>query len=320
VTKLVAGEKGTAGFALIVVLWFLVLISAIGIYLMIGARSETAVARNVRAAANAEALADAGVAEAIFNRSEPAAANRWPLDGSAHLLTLPAGRLSLRLYDERQKINPNHASDALLAGLFEAAGVDRGLAQRLGASVADWVSPSQNPRPLGAKQEQYAAAGRSYGPPGAPLESLDELQLVLGLTPEILARVRPYLTIYTDGGELPDLKTASPIVRRAIELAGRRAAIVEGVQSRDNESQPQEADAGAVDAPGEADSSDAASDSSADASAAEILEIDVLAEPTSGGVFARRAVVRLDPGKPKGYVVLDWRRSELATEQQSPSP
>ena len=38
------------GFALIVVLWFLVLIAAIATYLLANARSETAVARNIRAA------------------------------------------------------------------------------------------------------------------------------------------------------------------------------------------------------------------------------------------------------------------------------
>jgi general secretion pathway protein K len=306
-------EKGAAGFALIVVLWFLVLISAIAIYLMVGARSETAVARNVRAAASAEALAEAGIVEAIFNRSEPAVANRWPLDGTTHLLSLPEGRLTLRLSDEGQKINPNFSSDALLSGLFEAAGVNRGLAQRLGAAVADWVSPNPNPRPLGAKQEQYAAAGRSYGPPNAPFESLDELQLVLGMTPEIFARVRPYLTIYTNGSQ-PDPRTASPIVRRAIQLAGRNATALAPPESRD--------DAGGDAANPDADPNAAASEGAADTDAQTpnevVMELDVLAEAKGGGVFVRHAVVRLDASKPKGYVVLDWRRGELATGQESP--
>jgi Tfp pilus assembly protein PilX len=41
------------GFALIIVLWFLVLIGAIGIILILNARTETAIAHNIRAAADA---------------------------------------------------------------------------------------------------------------------------------------------------------------------------------------------------------------------------------------------------------------------------
>jgi hypothetical protein len=38
----------------------------------------------------------------------------------------------------------------------------------------------------------------------------------------------------------------------------------------------------------------------------------VTARIFTGGVFVRDAVLRLYPGAPKGYVVLDWRRGDLA--------
>jgi hypothetical protein len=46
----------------------------------------------------------------------------------------------------------------------------------------------------GAKTEEYRNAGKSYGPPSAPVESIDELHCAR--TFEIPA-VRPYFTIYT---------------------------------------------------------------------------------------------------------------------------
>src|SRR5262249_6357585 len=122
-------------------------------------------------------------------------------------------------FDERAKINPNLASDVLLTALFEAAGMDRLSARHLGSAIADWVGPDAASRPFGAKLREYAAAGRSHGPPNAPIESLDELQLVLGMTPDSFRTVRPYLTIYTELKE-PDAN-ASPIVRRAVRLAAR---------------------------------------------------------------------------------------------------
>jgi general secretion pathway protein K len=189
------------GFALIIVLWFLVLIGSIGIVLILHGRSETAIAHNTRAAANAEALADAGIAGAAFNQTEPAPANRWKFGDTGHRIDLPGGYVVIQIADETRKINPNHAPAALLAGLFEASGVERNRALHLGGAIADWVSPEGPPSAYGAKRDAYRAAGKDYEPPNLPFETLDDLNLVLGMTPDILAQVRPYLTIYTQTAE-----------------------------------------------------------------------------------------------------------------------
>ncbi len=286
--------RRSGGFALIMVLWFLVLIAAISTYLMANARSETAIARNIRAAATAEALADAAVAEAVFNQTA-VAAGRWKLDGEPHLISLPDGEATIRLYDENQKVNPNRASDALMAALFEAAGVERALARRLGASIADWVGSETEPRPLGAEMQQYLDAGRSYGPPNAPIESIDELQLVLGMTPEILALVRPYLTIHTESAQ-PDGNNAPPIVRRALALAARRAC--HRRRGAEGEKSAAVASRRRFDRP-------------AGASDEDFVRLVVTARASNGGLFVRDAVLKLNSDNPKGYVVLDWRRGDL---------
>ena len=291
------------GFALIVVLWYLVLIAAISTYLLANARSETALARNMRAAATAEALADAAVAEAVFNQSASPPSVRWKPNGEPHLIVLPHGEATLRLYDETQKINPNHASPALMAALFEAVGVERVLARRLGASIEDWVDSDIEPRTLGAERTQYIDAGRSYSPPNAAIESIDELQLVFGMTPELLARVRPYLTIHTESGQ-PGGDEAPLIVRRALALAARTAA----VDIRDDENPASATASPAADAPGAPGSIAAAASVNDD----EIVRLEITARSSDGGVFVRSAVVKLDSESPKGYVVLDWRRGNLS--------
>jgi general secretion pathway protein K len=310
-----AKPEGSRGFALIVVLWFLVLIAAIGTYLMINARTETAIARNVRLAASVEALADAGIAQAAFNLTDTVESNHWKLDGTPHRLKLAEGELVIRLFDENAKINPNHASDVLLAALFEAAGIERMRARRLGAAVADWVGPDMMPRPFGAKLEQYRQAGLSYGPPNAPIESLDELQLVLGMSPEIYAAVRPYLTIYTVGE--PMTENASPVVQRAIALAVRKStdnpATVEDTTARSiTQSDATQNDPEAPPPP-DARSAPAAEASAPNADRTEIPVVKVVvdAQVPADGVFIRQAVLRLDPTNPKGYSVLDWQRGDL---------
>jgi general secretion pathway protein K len=292
--------QGSRGFALIVVLWFLVLIAAISSYLIANARQETAIARNILTAATAEALADAGVAQAVFNQLSAVEDARWSLDGAPHPIRLAEGELTIRLFDERQKINPNRADEGLLVGLFEAVGLEQPLARRLGASVADWVDRDSEPRPLGAEREQYAQAGRSYAPPNLRLESLDELQLVLGLTPQVYAAVRPYLTIHSNA-ERPDVRSALPLIQRALVLAPRRPTQIEAsdtVVENENLTADERATA-------EAEQELAATD---EQSTNAIIALDVTARTVNGGTFVRHAVLRIDPGSPKGYVVLEWRR------------
>ena len=304
--------RNSRGFALIVVLWFLVLIAAISAYLMANARQETAIARNIMAAANAEALADAGVAQAVFNQIGVESA-RWPFDGTPHLIRLAEGELIIRLADERQKINPNRASDALIAALVEALGIERGIARRIGASIADWVDRDSEPRPLGAEREQYTSTGRAYTPPNLPFESLDELQLILGMTPQIYALVRPYLTLFSNSAS-PDVRNAPPIIQRALRIAPTQATATAGesaqaIPQEDEAKQTADERAAGEGAQAEAVADEATPDNP-------VIALDVTARSSSGGVFVRHAVLRLDPAAPKGYVVLDWRRGELAVTFQ----
>jgi general secretion pathway protein K len=275
---------------------------------MANARSATAIARNIGAAATAEALADAAVAEAVFNQTARTPAHRWKLDGEPHLISFPDGEAIIRLYDENQKINPNHASDTLMAGLFETAGIERALARRLGASIADWVDSEIEPRPLGAEMQQYTDAGRTYGPPNAPIESIDDLQLVLGMTPEILALVRPYLTILTESEKLEG-NNPSPIVRRALALAARLQTGADG-EASDNEGRDDAPVVSPLTSIAVATSTSAAA--GAGAGDDEIVRLEVTARASNGGIFVRDTVLKLDSNSPKGYVVLDWRRGNLA--------
>jgi general secretion pathway protein K len=284
--------RGAAGFALIVVLWFLVLISTIGIYMMANARSETALARNTLAAARAEALADGAVAQAAASQLLSDPTLKWRMDGTPYHLDMPGGDATLRMIDESLKINPNLASDVLMSGLFQALGLDRQHSDSLGAAIADWVQSGDTPRPLGAKKDQYAAAGRNYGPPGQPVESLDDLQLVLGMTPQLLAAALPYLTIYTAQAAPSNPRAMSPIVLKATQIAAFQANAAGG--------QPA-ADVG----------------QSADSDQPIVMTVEATAHSFDGAVFVRRAVIALKTNNengaeiPRGFQVMDWRRGVL---------
>ncbi|HVH77212.1 MAG TPA: hypothetical protein VM755_20035 [Stellaceae bacterium] len=204
------------GFALLIVLWTLVLIAFIVGNLTARGRTEIRIASNLVSNAAAQAAADGAVYQAIYNLSDPQPDRRWPLDGSAHKLRIGAAETVVRVTDEAGRINPNTATPALLYALLRAVGSDDGTAQQIAQEIALWVgSAPGGPQPT-EEMARYEAAGRSYGPPGEPLQTLGELRRVLGMTPEIFAAIRPHLTLY--GPPLPNPQSADPTVTAALAL------------------------------------------------------------------------------------------------------
>jgi general secretion pathway protein K len=208
------GRGREHGFALLIVLWTLVLLSLLVTQLLAAGRVETQLARNLRANAVVEAAANAAVQEAIF-RLLDRSAQRWNADNLPRRLALPGAIAEIRIEDQSGKVNPNYASPELVMALLVEVGADPRAAAGLAAAIQDWRTPATKPRPAGAKAAEYAAAGRRYGPPGSDFQSLDELGAVLGMTPAILARLAPHLSIYTDGD--PDIRVADPVVAKAME-------------------------------------------------------------------------------------------------------
>jgi general secretion pathway protein K len=200
----------SAGFALIIVLWTLVLIAFIFTQLTASGRTEIRIAGNLVANAQAEAALDGGVFQTIFNLSDAGPERRWPLDGTAHELAIGDSRVVVRVEDEAARINPNLASPALLEALLRAVGSDRDSAQRLVTAIREWIGTPMADRPKDAVRADYRAAGLDYEPPGAPLETIDELGRVLGMTPTVLAAIRPHLSLF--GPAQPDASHADPLV------------------------------------------------------------------------------------------------------------
>src|SRR5207237_3136748 len=126
-----AVRRKNGGFALIIVLWTLVLISFIVVHLTATGRTEIRIAINIIANAAAQAAADGAIFEAIFNQSDPRPNQRWPVDGRDRELIIGHSRVRLRLEDEAWWINPNLASPALLEALLRVTGADPDSGRRL---------------------------------------------------------------------------------------------------------------------------------------------------------------------------------------------
>lgn len=205
------------GFALLIVLWSVGLLALLGTRIAANGRLEAQLASNIRTAAELEAAADAGLHEAVF-RLLDRSGQRWRADGAWHQVRLPRGDVDVLLESLDGKPNPSLVSADLLSALFRQVGVQHADAAQLAARVQEWRDPGRWPRNMQAKAGEYRAAGRDYGPPGAPFRSLDELRLVLGMTPDTFAKVQPHLSVYALGDPDPDV--ADPVVLGAMTAAG----------------------------------------------------------------------------------------------------
>ena len=262
-----AARPGNRGFALLIVLWALVLLALIVTELGTSGRMESKIARNLMANAQAEAAADGAVHQAIFHMAD-GSNQAWQPDGVPRRLTVGPVPVDLRIEDEAGKVNPNLADPALLQALLVVLGADRGHAQTIAQGIVDWRGGNQ-PDQQASVAQRYQAAGLRYQPSFSPFESVADVGLVLGMPPELAARLEPHLSVHQIGIANPAL--ADPIVARAL-------AQLPGATSLANPAVPL---------------------------AYRSVTITAVAHPT-GGQFTRRAVVRIGPGLPHGYGLLAW--------------
>ncbi len=206
------------GFALLVVLWSLVLITLLTTQILASGRTALTLAANLRDAAEARASDDGAINEAIFHLLSNGA-NHWPADGSPHVLGSGDVTLTVRINGLAGKINPNLASTALLAGLFQAVGGAPSQANQLANAIIAWRSPAISKSATQALLANYRRANLPYGPPGQPFADLSELADVIGMPPSLLAKALPYMSLYQSGD--PDPALADPVVRKALTLSGQ---------------------------------------------------------------------------------------------------
>jgi general secretion pathway protein K len=199
---------------LIIVLWYIALISFITAHIVASGRTELQIVNNRLANAMAREAADGAIFEAIFRQSAMGSDERWPADGSVHEIAVGDSRVSVRLEDESWWINPNSASPVLVEALLRATGSDPASASRIAIAISEWVGSAPVARPRAMVLEDYRAAGLDYGPPGEPIETLDELGNALTMTPSILASIRPHLTLF--GPPEPSATSADPYVATAL--------------------------------------------------------------------------------------------------------
>lgn len=205
-----------SGIALLLVLWMLViLIGIIGVFALI-AGTEKQQGKFLARGVQAVYAAEGGVDVAVLRLSHADPLLQWVPDNRVYKYGVDQSRIEIRVVDESGKVDINVADAEVLRSLMVAVGIDNQQAIEISSAIIDWRDADDLLNlPGGAEDPQYASAERPYGAKDAPFQTISELQQVLGMSPELYARLKPFITIYS-GQERPNPSFAAPEVLAAL--------------------------------------------------------------------------------------------------------
>lgn len=190
-------DKREHGIALISVLWVVALLSVVAAGVSASTRNDLRLAGNLVASAQARSAAEGGVQWALYELLAGKGASGWQADGSVHELSIGEPIVRVTMIDEAGKLDLNAAPESLLDGLLRSAGLADDVRRGIVDAILDWRDADSVLRPHGAEDPEYRAAGKSYGAKDAPFDSVEELSLVLGMSPQLLRAIKPALTVHS---------------------------------------------------------------------------------------------------------------------------
>ena len=189
------------GFALLIVLWAMIMLSLLVTHITSAGRGALEVALNLRRAAQLQAQTDGVVYDIIFGLLSNSS-SKWPADGSVRRVVLPTAAGYVSVLNLGGRVNPNIAPVPLLRALMIYAGANAYVASEVSEAIAEWRSP----------------------PAGSAFRSIGEVGTVRGMTPTLLARLEPYLSLYNYN--YPDMHVADPVVWRAMRSSVLATAVL----------------------------------------------------------------------------------------------
>jgi general secretion pathway protein K len=116
-------------------------------------------------------------------------------------------------------------------GIFQHLLLSFSIDPNLTDAVVDWIDTDSNTLPYGAEDLDYLQMKTPYRAANQPMQSVDELRLVRGYTPEIVEKLRPWITALPQPTEI-NVNTAPKEVLSALFYTLPAPAIEQIVSQR----------------------------------------------------------------------------------------
>lgn len=222
-----------SGVALLITLLVLVLIVILAMEIFrAGARAAQTGAYG-RDSVRGALIAEAGVAAARIALRQ--SAKDYKYDTLDQIWSRPVppielgeGTILVTVEDEERKLNLNglvlpngNAPDEQRLAVFRRLLANLDIDPSIADAVVDWLDNDDTPRVGGAESSYYLSLPYPYRAKNDLFDTLDELRLVRGMTPERFDKIKPFATIYSSGKV--NINTAPKEVLMALS-AGQDAA------------------------------------------------------------------------------------------------
>lgn len=223
--------KNESGFALILTLVVTALMVAVVVEMIHQVYVDTSLSHGFRDGQQASILAESGATGGakllqmgLSGRSYSSLSDRW---ASPLKLEDEAGSLEIVISEESGRINinglvqPNGEYEPTTLAALQRLGARLQLPGNIWSAAADWIDSDDLTRSGGVETPYYRTLKPAYSARNGKLLTITELSLVKGITPELLGKLRPYLTIYSDQSGSPlstvNINTAPKEVLAALD-------------------------------------------------------------------------------------------------------
>ena len=191
-----SGKRQNArGFIVVAVLWILAALSALVLIYLSYVTNTAVVVAGATDRVQAEALQSAGLELAVYQLTSVNEATR-PTSGTFNA-KVGAGGVTVTFRSEAARIDLNAAPKGLLTGFITGLGAAPSDAAGFADRILAWRAPTE----LGDDDPEnsfYRASGAAYLPRHAPFPAAEELWLVKGIPPDIIERMLPFVTVFSN--------------------------------------------------------------------------------------------------------------------------
>ena len=247
---LVLRMKSSEGIALIMVLWVIAILSVVAMEFCFAMRTEVHITNNYKDEFQLYAMAEGGVQRTILEliykhdsrvqqlraqilEKVPEDKKEWVADGRPYLIPFDQGTCEIKVVSEAGKVNINVVSESMLRKIIDQLGWEQETRDIVVDSILDWRDPNDFHRVNGAEEEYYQSLKEPYHCKNGNLDSVEELLLVRGVTPDLFygkkelkkeeeeekkadrVGLQDLFSIYSTGEQV-DINSATPLVLKFV--------------------------------------------------------------------------------------------------------
>jgi len=223
--------RGQKGFALLLTLIVTALMVAALVELIHQVYVDISLSRGYRDGQQASLLAESGITGgikllqlALQGKGYTSLSDAW---ATPVKLDDETGAIEVSVMEESGEINlnslvqPNGEFEPFTQAALKRLGKRLQIPEDAWSALADWLDSDDQTRSNGAETPFYRSQKPPYAARNGKLATISELSLVRGFTPEIVARLKPFVTIYSDQAGAPlsqvNINTASKEVLAALD-------------------------------------------------------------------------------------------------------